>query len=435
PSSSDRRTISEISDDVFLAKPDARPSSSKPGFRKRYKEKIIEHIRQIKERTATASSDLTRDRIPIDRVRKESQEIDALIEQVKNKFGRNRAKNREKDLFFAYNEDLVEQNGECDDNQDQQVYYVLPEKLDFTLYLSEKECFITTNTFPLCSQRRKNDSVKEVAKTSSEVTNTEQNEEEEQETATDNEICADTGSQLLVSDFPSIEFPIELPHFKTNNTAVVTYSRPRLPHDDLEEVLVIKESILDLYLSHIQFVQHPLFSIEHIFAQILSDSYNDYSLMEEKNTINKLKQQLDELREKPNKLEDRLAINKIHKNIKKIRTKYFEENRKYKDTIFMILEAWRTIKKIRQLQGYSNTTIKLLIKKEASNAEEQREQYQNMFDVTLHELQQQQISANDSDIEEKNSTKGNQEENESREVDEISEDKTRGSSKEMSKVR
>ncbi|XP_072382948.1 coiled-coil and C2 domain-containing protein 2A isoform X1 [Diabrotica undecimpunctata] len=433
PSSSDRRTISEISDDVFLAKPDARPSSSKPGFRKRYKEKIIEHIRQIKERTATASSDLSRDRIPIDRVRKESQDIDALIEQVKNKFGRNRAKNREKDLFFAYNEDLVEQNGECAHKQDQQVYYALPEKLDFTLYLSEKECFITTNTFQLCSQKRKNDSIKEPAETCLEVANTEQNEDQEQETAIDNEICIDTGNQLLVLEFPLIEFAVELPHFKTNNTAMVTYSRPRLPHEDLEEVLIIKESILDLYLSHIQFVQHPLFSIEHIFAQILSDYYKDFLLMEEKNTINKLKQQLNELREKRNKLDDLMAINKINKVIKKIRTKYFEENKKYKDTIFIILEAWKTIKKIRQLQGYSNTPIKLLIKKEASNTEEQREHYQNMFDATLQELQHQQINEYASDIEEKNSTTENQDEKNESRVDEISEEKTRGSSKEMSK--
>ncbi|CAG9831885.1 unnamed protein product [Diabrotica balteata] len=433
PSSSDRRTISEISDDVFLAKPDARPSSSKPGFRKRYKEKIIEHIRQIKERTATASSDLTRDRIPIDRVRKESQDIDALIEQVKNKFGRNRAKNREKDLFFAYNEDLVEQNGKCADEPDQHVYYVLPEKLDFTLYLSEKECFITTNTFQLCCQKRNNDSIKEPAETCLEVTNTEKNEEQEHEPATDNEVCIDTGKQLLLSEFPLIEFAVELPHFKTNNSAMVAYSRPRLPHEDLEEVLIIKESILDLYLSHIQFVQHPLFSIEHIFAQILSDYYKDYSLMEEKNTINKLKKQLNELREKRNKLDDLMAINKINKVIKKIRTKYFEENKRYKETIFIILEAWKTIKKIRQLQGYSNTPVKLLIKKEASNTEEQLEHYQNMFDATLQELQHQQISENASDIEEKNSTTEKQEENNESRVDEISEDKTRGSSKEMSK--
>lgn len=94
-------TISEISDDVFMVKNELGTSRSKT-----YREKISEHIRKIKEKASTPSHDLLKykGKIPVDKIRRESENVDVEVETVRNRFNLNVASSfqQEKEHFFKF---------------------------------------------------------------------------------------------------------------------------------------------------------------------------------------------------------------------------------------------------------------------------------------------------------------------------------------------
>ncbi|CAG9813726.1 unnamed protein product, partial [Phaedon cochleariae] len=137
PTSPDRQTVSEISDEVFMVGPSTSKTSK---FRKTYKEKISEHLQKIKERASTPSSHgATRGgKIPVERIRKESEHLDAEVENVRAKFNLG-GNDQEKSNFFNF--DAKEQE-EIIDEKDLYLY-APPERVKFNIDLAEKEHFFT----------------------------------------------------------------------------------------------------------------------------------------------------------------------------------------------------------------------------------------------------------------------------------------------------
>lgn len=105
---SEKRTISEISDDIFLIKPE-KNKYFKPHVA--YKKKISEHLQKIREKASTPSkqSGKFKNKIPVENIRKESDNMNAEVEKVRNKFKLKMAiLQQEKESFFNFSfEDKV----------------------------------------------------------------------------------------------------------------------------------------------------------------------------------------------------------------------------------------------------------------------------------------------------------------------------------------
>lgn len=60
--------------------------------------------------------------------------------------------------------------------------------------------------------------------------------------------------------------------------------------DECTEVVV--NNILDVYLYNLKFFYHPLFSVEHVFAEKLKNLYDEYISYKTENKLEKLRKKL-----------------------------------------------------------------------------------------------------------------------------------------------
>lgn len=102
---SERRTISEISDDIFLVKHEV--NTTRTGLHKPYKQKIAEHLKKIRDKASTPSREhysKARGKIPVEKIRRESENMNAEVEMVRSKFNlKNTAiLQQEKENFFNF---------------------------------------------------------------------------------------------------------------------------------------------------------------------------------------------------------------------------------------------------------------------------------------------------------------------------------------------
>lgn len=99
---SEDHTISEISDNIFLAKTDV--NRTRTNSQNLYKQKIAEHLRKIKkDATPTRECDTKKKgKIPVNKIRRESETVNAEIEMIRNKFSLigKTVLQQEKDTFF-----------------------------------------------------------------------------------------------------------------------------------------------------------------------------------------------------------------------------------------------------------------------------------------------------------------------------------------------
>lgn len=169
---------------------------------------------------------------------------------------------------------------------------------------------------------------------------------------------------------PCVKFSVRPSHSTSDNLKFCEYISVNLqPQEDCEEIIVHREKILELYIDKIQFTHHPLFSVEHVLQQKLCSLYNTYSSVIEKENVKRISSRLDALRQikkasDVNESEDRRSFEKIHEEICSLRDDLFKEGQEERDLLKSILKTWKTIKNIREQNKYSNTPIRLVIKKE-----------------------------------------------------------------------
>lgn len=169
---------------------------------------------------------------------------------------------------------------------------------------------------------------------------------------------------------PCVKFSIRPSYSTSDNLKFCEFSNVNLhPEADCDEIIVHREKILDLYIDKIQFTHHPLFSVEHVLQQKLCSLYNKYSSVTEKGNIKIISSRLDALRQikktsDVNESGDCRDFEKIHEEICSLRDALFKEGREERDLLKSILKTWKTIKNLREQNKYSNTPIRLVIKKE-----------------------------------------------------------------------
>lgn len=143
---------------------------------------------------------------------------------------------------------------------------------------------------------------------------------------------------------------------------------PPYQFTDMEEVVVIKNNILELSISHLKFSHHPLFSLEHVLQEKLRQMYEKYSRTVEGKTLERLKEIM----------------------TKKSRENLFKEGKIQRARLKGILNVWRAIKKLRSSQNYSSTNARLIIKKETLEVAKELEKYEDFFGKMLQSVLEEQ---------------------------------------------
>lgn len=103
---SEGRTISEISDNIFLVKHEINKTTTKDS-QKPYRQKIAEHLKKIRQnvRSPSHESHLKKGfKIPVEKIRRESHNVNMEVEMVRSKFSlKNKAAlQQEKENFLSF---------------------------------------------------------------------------------------------------------------------------------------------------------------------------------------------------------------------------------------------------------------------------------------------------------------------------------------------
>ncbi|XP_066255150.1 coiled-coil and C2 domain-containing protein 2A [Euwallacea similis] len=154
----------------------------------------------------------------------------------------------------------------------------------------------------------------------------------------------------------------------------------------LQEILVIKDHILDLEINSIKFLHHPLFSIEHVLLQRLKDALKKRSQWNERRSVATLLVELRELRNSGK-----------YKTMRRLREKLFQEAKQQRQLLKTILQLWLQIKKLRETQKFSCTSARLRINQQQSGVSPETQQlFQEVLeDILRHSKKNLKWSRND----------------------------------------
>ncbi|XP_076317683.1 coiled-coil and C2 domain-containing protein 2A-like isoform X2 [Tachypleus tridentatus] len=157
---------------------------------------------------------------------------------------------------------------------------------------------------------------------------------------------------------------------------------------------------LDVDLSSLIFHHHPLFSKEHVLASKLQELYEEYCFQIENNKLNQLTQQLKTLRiavanlsgskssseESSSAVDDRnLRLQHYKEELRQTCKARDRAEMNERHLLRSIISLWKEIKRLRELQGYINTALKLTIHREQTNKTEEEEQWEREIHQELEE--------------------------------------------------
>lgn len=195
---------------------------------------------------------------------------------------------------------------------------------------------------------------------------------------------------------PSLETSYKPYLYKQVNKDLETeYVSPTIDAVSNEDIRIPHTNILDISILSIKLKHHPLFSPEHVLQEKLITLYDLYKQKLNGNKLERISKRLDALRNVKKNIEmtvnDNSEINlkKLEdciNNIKKLRELHFEESRQNREILKAILQTWKDIKKIRQTNNYSSTTIRLNIRKEKCSYEQERRVWDANIEETYNEV-------------------------------------------------
>ncbi|CAN2388550.1 protein localization to ciliary transition zone [Pristimantis euphronides] len=154
---------------------------------------------------------------------------------------------------------------------------------------------------------------------------------------------------------------------------------------------------LDIDISGIVFTHHPLFSREHVLASKLSQLYDQYLRRKQKNLSNLLSDKLNALRSAVWNISTGGAAHISHTVTEQSITEYkveIRQTRKYRDAeqerdrilLRSLVKVWKEIKSLRDFQKFTNTPVKLYLRKEEVNRKVDEEAYETEIQAEIHEL-------------------------------------------------
>nr|XP_011749884.1 coiled-coil and C2 domain-containing protein 2A isoform X3 [Macaca nemestrina] len=154
---------------------------------------------------------------------------------------------------------------------------------------------------------------------------------------------------------------------------------------------------LDIDISGLIFTHHPCFSREHVLAAKLAQLYDQYLARHQRNKAKFLTDKLQALRnavqtgvdpEKPHSSLDTIqkTINEYKSEIRQTRKFRDAEQEKDRTLLKTIIKVWKEMKSLREFQRFTNTPLKLVLRKEKVDQKADEEAYEAEIQAEISEL-------------------------------------------------
>uniref|UniRef100_A0A8C3YRA8 Coiled-coil and C2 domain containing 2A n=2 Tax=Catagonus wagneri TaxID=51154 RepID=A0A8C3YRA8_9CETA len=154
---------------------------------------------------------------------------------------------------------------------------------------------------------------------------------------------------------------------------------------------------LDIDISGLIFTHHPCFSREHVLAAKLARLYDQYLARRQRNKAQFLTDKLRALRnavqmglhpaKTPKSLEPTpKAINEYKSEIRQTRKLRDAEQEKDRTLLKTIIKVWKEMKSLREFQRFTNTPLKLVLRKEKVDHKADEEAYEAEIQAEISEL-------------------------------------------------
>ncbi|XP_054437927.1 coiled-coil and C2 domain-containing protein 2A [Pteronotus mesoamericanus] len=154
---------------------------------------------------------------------------------------------------------------------------------------------------------------------------------------------------------------------------------------------------LDIDISGLIFTHHPCFSREHVLAARLAQLYDQYLARRQRNKAKFLTDKLQALRnavqtgldpattQKSVDLTQK-AINGYKSEIRQTRKLRDAEQEKDRTLLKTIIKVWKEMKSLREFQRFTNTPLKLVLRKEKVDQKADEEAYEAEIQAEVSEL-------------------------------------------------
>ncbi|KAM5338395.1 coiled-coil and C2 domain-containing protein 2A isoform 2-T5 [Glossophaga mutica] len=154
---------------------------------------------------------------------------------------------------------------------------------------------------------------------------------------------------------------------------------------------------LDIDISGLIFTHHPCFSREHVLAARLAQLYDQYLARRQRNKAKFLSDKLQALRNAvqtgldPAKTQTSVditpkAINEYKSEIRQTRKLRDAEQEKDRMLLKTIIKVWKEMKSLREFQRFTNTPLKLVLRKEKVDQKADEEAYEAEIQAEISEL-------------------------------------------------
>ncbi|XP_047653935.1 coiled-coil and C2 domain-containing protein 2A isoform X1 [Phacochoerus africanus] len=154
---------------------------------------------------------------------------------------------------------------------------------------------------------------------------------------------------------------------------------------------------LDIDIAGLIFTHHPCFSREHVLAAKLAQLYDQYLARRQRNKAQFLTDKLQALRnavhmgldpaKAPKSLETTSkAINEYKSEIRQTRKLRDAEQEKDRALLKTIIKVWKEMKSLREFQRFTNTPLKLVLRKEKVDQRAEDEAYEAEIQAEISEL-------------------------------------------------
>ncbi|XP_054564055.1 coiled-coil and C2 domain-containing protein 2A [Eptesicus fuscus] len=154
---------------------------------------------------------------------------------------------------------------------------------------------------------------------------------------------------------------------------------------------------LDIDISGLIFTHHPCFSREHVLAAKLAQLYDQYLARSQRNKAQFLTDKLQALRnavqmgldpEKSHRSVDITpkAINEYKSEIRQTRKLRDAEQEIDRTLLKTIIKVWKEMKSLREFQRFTNTPLKLVLRKEKVDQKADKEAYEAEIQTEISEL-------------------------------------------------
>ncbi|XP_078257188.1 coiled-coil and C2 domain-containing protein 2A isoform X3 [Rhinoraja longicauda] len=166
---------------------------------------------------------------------------------------------------------------------------------------------------------------------------------------------------------------------------------------------------LDVDVAGIVFTHHPMFSREHVLAAKLTLLYDQYQLRQQKNLANLYSDKLCALRKAVNNIADGRGVQnpmaqhrlvEYKSEIRATRRMCHMEQEKDRTLLKNIIKVWKDIKSLREFQKFTNTPVKLHLRRQEANRKADEVSYEHEIQAEIAELLEDYQEVYDSKMEE-----------------------------------